>query len=423
MIVTGDPSADQHAANVLKTLFQLTEPHGIAPEVFAVGGHYLSHMPNVTVIEDHAKLGKVGLDGFLGSLWNHISLGLKLLRWIENEQPDMILLIDYGGFNLRLAKAIRRRYKQLPIFYFIPPQVWASRPGRIKKMQGVISHVFCIFPFETQHYQKADIPASYVGHPLAGQLPKAPTDEQKRAFLHHWGLDPTRPVMAVLPGSRRSEVRQFLPTMIKAANLFTQRRIQEYQPIPQWVVSKANSIPEKEFDKLLESLTKRYPEVDITVLPGGADTRRLMCLAHAGIVKSGTATLEAALLGTPSVIVYKSNWLVAKIARYLIRTPFFGLPNLLHLHLTHPDLDWFSVRLGISENERLTPIFPELLQENFTPLNVCEALEQLMWPNHVVRERAVTGMQQLQHAFLNTPPATEQLAQLLALRLAGEATG
>lgn len=305
-ISTGEVSGDQHAAALLTELRQLQ------PDLSAcgVGGPRLADagQRQFAGIE---QLSLVGITEVLPKLGSILALLRRLGRELARRRPAVVLLVDAPDFNLRLAKAAHAL--GLRVIYFITPQVWAWRRGRLSDIRRTVDLALCILPFEEAFFTEAGVRAEYVGHPLVDLVrPSAPV-QALRAGL---GLDPARPVVALLPGSRRSEVRALLPSLLGAAKLLSRRT-----PQPQFVVPAASAAVRP----LLAPLSGE--PLAIRIVEG----RAWDCLAaaDAAVVASGTATLETALIGTPFVTIYRISPLTHAIAKRLIHARWASLPNLL----------------------------------------------------------------------------------------------
>ncbi|MBK8191144.1 MAG: lipid-A-disaccharide synthase [Vampirovibrionales bacterium] len=380
-IITGDPSGDQHAASVVAKLRALRPD----VEIAAVGGASLAAQ-GVRLIADQTGMGRVGAGAVWGA-WHHYCLGRQILRFLEDFQPQIVLLIDYGGFNLLLAEQIRRRFgaDSPALWYFIPPQIWASRPGRIRRIQAHVDRVFCIFPFEVALYETHGVPVTYAGHPLTGVLPP-PAD--RVAFCAEHGLDPARPVLALLPGSRGMEISYLLAPLIGAG-----RRLQETMGLqaPQLALSRSSALSLTAFDRALQQAYRREGRPPLRFIDG--DARALLSIADAAIVKSGTSTLEAALYQTPMIIVYRGHPLFAAIARRVCLLPSIGLPNIL----TDP----------------YHPFVIERLQESVTPQRLSEDIQPLLLPDTPEREALRAGYARIRDA-LGSQSASQTVAGALA---------
>ncbi|MFM7468604.1 MAG: lipid-A-disaccharide synthase [Vampirovibrionales bacterium] len=396
LISTGDPSADSHVAHTLETLWH-TWPHARRPFPWlsVVAGEHVQAVlaryaiPH-TLVATHEHLGAIGLGKGLSSLYHHVKLAQTLVKYVLQYPPTLVLLVDYGGFHLRLAQRFKQVCPQVPIHYYIPPQLWASRAGRLKHIQACVDKLYSIFPFEPRMYQAEGVDCTYVGHPLCQALEpyQALTfHRQPQASVMPRGIDsqqaqrtefpeslrtllklkqtdtehPPRALWAILPGSRSSEVKSFWPVLKAGILHHCQQTSPEQWPCIRVSLAQATLQSHLSFEGL-------PPALDIQVVEGQHATRSLLAVANVGVIKSGTATLEAALLGCPSVIVYQGHWLVALFARYFIRVPFLGLPNLLmYWQHTPPSLTSTQPLRALREASRQAPLFPEYLQEDFTP--------------------------------------------------------
>jgi lipid-A-disaccharide synthase len=232
------------------------------------------------------------------------------LEAVDHERPDAAVLVDYPDFNLRLAKQLKRR--GVPVIYYVSPQVWAWRAGRIRTIRRNVTHMIVIFPFEEALYREAGVPVSFVGHPLV-ELVRPAADPA--AFLAAHGLDPSRPVLAVLPGSRPQEVRHNLPPIVAAL-----RQVAGSRPDVQMALAVAPNLEAGLFSPWFH---------DVRVVHVQGQAHALMSAARAGIVASGTATVEAALLGLPMVVVYRLSPITFALGRPFVRVPHYAMANLI----------------------------------------------------------------------------------------------
>jgi lipid-A-disaccharide synthase len=305
-ISAGEVSGDLHAAAVLHALRR----HRTDLVAWGVGGPRLSAagQRQTAGIE---QLSLVGISEVLPRLGSIIALLRRLKRELAARRPAVVVLVDAPDFNLRLAESAHAL--GLRVVYFITPQVWAWRRGRLDDIRRTVDLALCILPFEEPFFREAGVRAEYVGNPLVDTVrPSAPPP----ALREELDLDPSRPVIALLPGSRGTEIRALLPALLGGARLLDRRA-----PRPQFVVPVASPA----LREALAPLTAARLDVRIV------DGRSWDCLAaaDAAVVASGTATLEAALIGTPSVTVYRISAVSYAIARRLVSARWASLPNLL----------------------------------------------------------------------------------------------
>ncbi len=274
-IITGEYSGDKHASGVVRELKK------ICPDVIIEGvGESNLEKEGVKLFRNHEKMGEVGITP--KNLFNHIFLGLDIVNYLKNEfKPDLVLLVDYGAFNLSVSKLLKK--EGFKIYYFIPPQIWASRKYRLKTIKKNIDKVFTIFPFEKDFYEKEGINAQYVGHPIVSELPEC---NKKDEFFEKYGLDKNKKLIGVFPGSRIFEIKFLLKIFVKAAKL-----IEKVRNDVQFVFSHAKSLKEDAF------------KVDYKTI--NDDNHSLLAYSDALLLASGTVALEAAMYETPMIIAYK----------------------------------------------------------------------------------------------------------------------
>ncbi len=307
LMVAGEVSGDLQGAHLVEAI------HRIDPDVrfFGVGGEGLDRA-GMKLLYPSQSLSVVGITEVLPKI-RSILKALKMLKqWIVREKPDLVVLIDFPDFNLRLARYAH--HQKVPVFYYISPQVWAWRPGRVRQIARWVRKMIVFFPFEIPIYQDAGVDVEWVGHPLI-DIAK-PTLSREEAF-RRFGLDPGRQTVGLLPGSRVSEIRRLLPTLLGAAELL-------FKEIPtlQFIIPLASSIPKAIVLPFLERSS-----VSVTLMEGL--TYDVMNISDLLVAASGTATLEGAILGTPMVIIYKVSSLSYWIGRALIRVDHIGLINLV----------------------------------------------------------------------------------------------
>ena len=305
LVSCGEPSGDLYAGELVRHLRERSGPI----EVFGLGGDRLGAQ-GARLVAHVGELAVVGLVEVLRHLRRLRAVYRAVLAEADRAPTAAALLVDYGGFNLRLARALHRR--RIPVVYYVSPQLWAWRRGRMRAVQQHVRHMLVIFPFEEAIYREAGVRVSFVGHPLVDLV--RPADDA-RAFLASHGLDPARPVLAVLPGSRKQEIAYNLPPIAGALRLLHERR-----PALQAALALAPGIDPARVRALLHDLP-------VTLVEGG--THALMGAAAAGIVASGTATVEAALLDLAAVVVYRVSPVSYAIGRPLVRVPHYAMANLI----------------------------------------------------------------------------------------------
>ncbi len=351
-MAAGEPSGDLLAASLLGGLRthlpDNTQYYGIGGPRMAAEG-----------FDAHWPMEKLAVRGYVEAL-KHIPEILRIRSGLRHqlltEPPDLFIGVDAPDFNFSLEHKLRDA--GIPTMHFVCPSIWAWRGGRIKKIAKAVDHMLCVFPFETALLEKAGVAATYVGHPLADEIPLVPDTAGARAAL---GLPPDGPLIAVLPGSRRSEIELIGPTFFAAMALMQQR-----EPALRFVVPAATPA----LRALLQPMAAQYPQLAVTLVEGHA--QRAMTAADAILVKSGTVTLEAALLKKPMVISYKVPWLTGQIMRRQGYLPYVGLPNILAGRFVVPELlqhfatpealaDATLTQLNDEANRRaLTEIFTEM---------------------------------------------------------------
>jgi lipid-A-disaccharide synthase len=363
LLVAGEASGDLHGGYLVREL-QRQLP---SVEIAAVGGDHLRAC-GIEILADVRLLSAVGLVEIVGSLRRHHRVMELLKRQMDQQRPDVVVLVDYPGFNLFVAKEAKKR--GIPVFFYIAPQVWAWGQGRAKKMERLIERLAVIFPFEEAIFNAhgRDF-ARYVGHPLVDELHVSGTREQIRAGH---GLSSDQPLLVLMPGSRRAEVRLLLPAMLQAAQ---QLKGDGWQV----VLLKAPTIDRSYLEEVAGQ-----PALPVSLIDG--DAYNLLYAADAGVIASGTATLEAALLGCPHVIVYRFSLLTYLIAKLMIGRRILGLPNVI---------------LG-------RQLFPELIQRDVTAANITRSVRMIS-ADRVVFDQAVKELQ----ATMGSPGASRRAAQEL----------
>jgi lipid-A-disaccharide synthase len=307
MFSAGEASGDRHAAQLF------AEMRKRLPSLCGLGmGGRQMREAGIDIRFDSSHIGVIGVMEVLRH-YAEIRRALTLMQQtVAAEHPDLLICVDYKEFNYKLARYAKRR--GVKVLFYVSPQVWAWRPGRVKKFGAAIDMMAVIFPFETAYYDAENVPVRYVGHP---SVDKAHPAYSKAEDLARFGLNPQQPVVGLLPGSRRNEIKRLLPEMLHAAEI-----IARTLPEAQFILPQADSIS----DELLHSHLCTSP-LHVRVVKHQPYDVMQCCTAL--MTASGTATLEVALLAVPMVIAYKLSPLTYVLGRLLVKTPFIGLPNIV----------------------------------------------------------------------------------------------
>lgn len=341
LISAGEASGDMYGAQLVEAL-RRREP---ALEAFGAGGERMRAAGCETIV-DCKDLAVVGITEILSHLPKIYGLYRKLIAEADRRKPDLAIVIDSPAFNWRLAREMNKR--GIPVVYYVAPQFWAWRQGRVKLLRDYVTKALVIFPFEEKFYRERGVDATFVGHPLT-DLPQ-PAIERDEYARHH-KLDPLKHWITLMPGSRVKEVRMNLPGILASAAQFG-RTIEFLLPVAPTI---------DEF-----WMHEQVSQYDITLVP---DSLPALWHSRAGIVASGTATVEAAVMSTPFVMVYRVSPLTYALGKPRIKVPHFAMVNL------------------IAERE----VVPELVQGDFTPAKVVEALHQIV-PDGPAREAMLEGL-------------------------------
>jgi lipid-A-disaccharide synthase len=316
LVVAGEASGDQLGAALVGALLERL-PH---IEVYGVGGGHM-RAAGVETVFDVRDLNAVGAVEVMTKIPQGLRMAYQLLREARRRQTRAVVLIDTPGFNLPFAALTK--WAGLRVVFYVSPQIWAWRRGRVKKIARRVDHMLTLFPFEVPFYTQAGIDATYVGHPLVDRVAALPSPEQAALEL---GLDPSRPAVALLPGSRSQEIRRLLPPMLGALE-----RMQQQVANLQAVLPVAPTIDRVEIEPWLA-------DAPIPIVLVREKSLEVLRASQVALIASGTATLEAGLVGTPMVIVYKVHVMTAFLARLLIRVPDIGLVNIVAEKRVVPEL-------------------------------------------------------------------------------------
>ena len=366
LVVAGEASGDLHAASLVEALRRL-DP---AIRFYGVGGEKL-RAAGVALLAESSDMAVVGLTEVFFKLPLIMKVMKKLKRSFRAGEPDAAILVDYPDFNLRLARAAHKR--GIKVFYYISPQVWAWRRGRIGKIKRFVDKMAVILPFECSLYCEAGVDADFVGHPLLDAIPAHFSQEEARKKL---GMKEGVRIVGILPGSRPSEAMRLLPVCLKAAE-----KMNRHADL-QFVLPLASTLSQN----FVEEIIRRY-EVDIAVIPHAVYD--VLAASDLAIIASGTATLEAALMKTPMIIIYRVSWLSYFLGRMFICVKNIGLVNII---------------AGKS-------IVPELIQSEANPDSIAALAEDLL-NNRDKREAMQADLSKIRDK-LGTPGAAERAALIV----------
>ena len=368
LLSAGEASGDMYAARLATALKQRLDV-----SIFGMGGPQM-RAAGVDVVTDYSEVSVVGITEILRHLPSLVRAMRRLVAEARQRKPALAILTDFPGFHLRLARKLRPL--GIRNVYYICPQFWAWRPWRVRVVRRRFAQALCIFPFEEEFYGDAGVPVKFIGHPLVGAVHATKTRE---AFCHANGLDAAQPILTILPGSRPAELAQHLP-VIRAACALIHRELKS-----QFVLAAAPGSD--------SSILRHGWPADSSVQVVHGQTYDALAAADAAIVSSGTATVEAALLDVPMVVIYRVTPLTALLAKPLVRTPYFSMVNLI-------------------AGRR---VVPELIQHDFTSVKLSgEVLRLLRDPQ--ARGELRSGLAQVRQR-LGPPGAVERAADAIAALL------
>lgn len=365
MLSAGEESGDRLGAAVARAL-RRQRPD---VELLGMGGDEMA-AAGVRIVQHASEVAVMGIVEVLSHLSEIKAAMARLEMVLQAERPDVLVPIDFPDFNLRLAA--RARDAGVDVVYFVSPQIWAWRQGRVRRIRGLVKRMLVLFPFEIPFYEDAGVAVTFVGHPVVERVAEG---EHRGDLLEAVGFDPARPVVALLPGSRRGEADQITPPLLESARILQARR-----PDLQFLVSRAATLPSGFLEERIAGAGVRDLRIH------GGDFPAILTACAAGAVTSGTATLEAAMAGLPMVVVYHANPFSYAIGRRLVSLENVALPNLV-------------------AGRR---IVPELIQDQCTGPNIAAALAPFLDdPSAASATRNALGDVR---AALGSPGAAERAA-------------
>jgi lipid-A-disaccharide synthase len=363
MIIAGEASGDIHGSHLVMAMHKKNS----ALFFYGVGGRALKHA-GVKVLVDAEKLSVVGITEVFSKLYSILKSISVVKKSLKSMRPDLLILIDFPDFNLHIAKTAKKL--KIPVLYYISPQVWAWRPGRVNKIGKLVDHMAVILPFEQQFYAKHNIPVTFVGHPLLDN--KHATDNSINKITSD------EPVIGLLPGSRDREIARHLPVMLEAAGLISRRAGKV-----KFIISVAPFAKQK----YVEDIVKNYKAtINLDLVADSVDKVFRQCKLV--VAASGTVTLEAAISGTPMVIIYKVSPISYLLGKIMIKVNNIGLVNL------------------IADKE----IVPELVQSKASPENIADTVLNML--------KDASGLEMLRKELLGVreslggPGASERVAEI-----------
>jgi len=367
-ISAGEASGDHYGALLIEELKRQLAASGQSGSFFGMGGERMvsAGLDRVVRSEDMAVMGITEVVRHLPRIYAEFR---KLKQSIRNRRPDVAVLIDFPDIHFKLAKEFHRL--GVPVIFFVSPQLWAWKKHRIKLVRKYVTRMLVIFPFEEPFYRDRGVQAEFVGHPLA-ELPLPSISREQ--FAAENGLDPAKPWIALLPGSREKEIAVNLPEMIRAAILlFHDYHLEQGNPEPQFVVPLAPTLTAAQRRAVKEMVKQLRENLTVSMVndigaegaagPAAGGARAALFHARAAVVASGTATVEAALIGNPFVVVYRVSPLTYAIAKRVVTVPHVAMANLI-------------------AGKR---VVPELIQNDFTAAKIVQQLELLL-PDGMPRE-------------------------------------
>lgn len=379
-ISAGEASGDLHGADLVKELLRQSPGAGVT----FLGGDMMAEAAGLPPLIHYRDMAYMGFAEVLRHL-PAIARNLRTAREaIERERPDALVLIDYPSFNLKLARFAKSL--GIPVFYFIAPKVWAWKEWRVKEMRRYCDKILSILPFEQDYFRRKGLEVEYVGNPSVAEVEEKRAAMPSRAeFNLRYGLDPNRPLLALVPGSRCGEIRNNLPIMAEAALNF---------PSLQPVIAGAPSVPREFYRSLGVPSIAHIPFVEDATFP-------LMAHSTAALVTSGTATLECALLGTPQVVCYRSSGskLFYQLMSHVLTCPHISLPNL--------------IANGLDGERYANEVVPELLMHQCNPAEISARLARIL-PGEPGRQEMLEGYRRMRSRLTDSSAPRRAAAAILS---------
>lgn len=374
-ISAGEASGEFYGALLIDAIRRQLARKGMTAELFGMGGPRMvaAGLERVVRAEDMAVMGVTEVIAHLPRIYGEFR---RLRQSIRDRRPAVAVLIDFPDIHFKLAAELHRL--GIPVIFFVSPQLWAWKKHRIKLVQKFVRRMLVIFPFEEPYYRERGVEAEFVGHPLA-ELPLP--EISRRQFAAEHRLDSARTWVGLLPGSRPGEIRDHLPEMIRAAVLLSHDYALQGQPEPEFVLPLAPTLTSAQRRTVAEMVSLLRENLTIRLV---GDPRAALFHARASVVASGTATVEAALIGNPFVVVYRVSPLTYAVARRVVKVPHVAMVNLI-------------------AGKR---VVPELIQHDFTASNIVQQLKGLL-PEGPARQSMMQELAAVQRALGSQPAHAE----------------
>ncbi len=377
-ISAGEASGEHYGALLAQAIHRRLAAAGGPAALFGMGGARMA-AAGLDVVVPSEEMAVMGLTEVVRHLPRIYREFRKLKQAIRAGRPDVAVLIDFPEIHFRLAKELHRL--GVPVVYFVSPQLWAWKQHRIELVRKYVGKMLVIFPFEEAFYRQRGVDAEFVGHPLAELgVPSASRAE----FARENGLDPLRTWIGLLPGSRAREIGDMLPEMLKAAGLYCQSCADLGRPEPQYVFPLAPTLTAMQRARVQSLVAAEGPHLEVRLVQ---DARAALFHARVSVVASGTATVEAALIGNPFVVVYRVSPLTYAIAKRIVKVPHVAMANLI-------------------AGRR---VVPELIQQEFTASNILREWERLL-PEGEARQSMMQDLKQMRDTLQTRPPNAPKAA-------------
>jgi lipid-A-disaccharide synthase len=367
LIVAGEASGDLHGSNLVKVMQELD------PRIrfFGIGGEKMAEA-GVEILVPASRLSVVGISEVLAKSFSIAGARFKLYSLLKKKAPDLLILIDYPGFNLRLAQKAKEH--GLKVLYYISPQIWAWKRGRLKKISKVVDRMAVILPFEKEFYRDSGLQVEYVGHPVMDHIPLESTLTDRVIDVQPQAVSP---IIGILPGSRTQEIKRLLPVMIKALEIVSTRFPDMKIILPMSPVL---------HDDLVEFVSRFLKDCSLKISIIRQDLHQALKGCDLAIVTSGTATLETAIMEIPMIIVYRVSLLTSWIGKMVIKVPYIGLVNL------------------VAEKQ----VVPEFVQTEVTPSKLADEMLSILQSSQ--RKTAMTRDLKMVKEKLGGPGASRRTA-------------